>query len=534
MSSFNLIDEPWIPCLAGGVSREIGLREVLTRAQEIDEVVDVSPLATIAIYRLLLVILHRVHGPRRESDWNRMWRARCWEVEPVLAYLEEWRPRLDLVDPERPFFQHPGIEADWSPIQRLSHELGPANAGMFIDVPEGTPMAPSEAARYLLAYQLFSPGGLVGLQKHEDREDRRRFKFARAAPLAGSAVSLAGGGDLAETLLLNMVLYDPTTNRPFSSEPNDRPAWERDELPQVVERRPTGLLDWLTWPCRRVRLRVSEREGRLVVDGVLIMKGDQLGPDMYEAEFEQMVAYRVVSDAKPPQSPWPPIGFERDRAVWRDSAALLQSAAPEGKQRGQQRPKTLDAIASRELTDDSDATNALPIDLFGINLDQFNVLFWRHERLPVAPAYLRDPSLYEGLQNALRLAEDSGRTVNAATRRLAELLLSRDEHRRPDPKAVGSLAESLGAGRRYWARLGDHFTRFLSEQPAIGPAALKTWADEVHAAGRAAFGEVAAGRTGDGWSLRARVEAERTLNVGLAAARKRHVGEIEEVTDAIA
>jgi CRISPR system Cascade subunit CasA len=303
----------------------------------------------------------------------------------------------------------------------------------------------------------------------------------------------------------------------------------------VVERRPTGLLDWLTWPCRRIRLHANGSDGTPVIDGVLIMKGDQLKPGDYEADFEQMVAYRLAPDAKAPQSPFPPIGFERDRAVWRDSSALLQSVAPEGKRRGQRRPKTLDALAGRALDeDDPDPTNALPLDLFGINLDQFNVLFWRHERLPVPPAYLKDPRLYEGLQNALGLAEASGRTLNSAARRLAELLLSPDPNRGADPKATAAFATSMGAGRRYWSRLGDHFTQFLFDQQAEGTRALRDWAHEVRRAARAAFDEVADGQAAEGWSLKARVEAERTLNFGLAEARKKHVGDVEEVAHAIA
>jgi CRISPR system Cascade subunit CasA len=231
----------------------------------------------------------------------------------------------------------------------------------------------------------------------------------------------------------------------------------------------------------------------------------------------------------------PPIGFERDRAIWRDSGALLQSAAPEGEKRGHRRPRTLDAVGNRDLgQDDDDAINALPIDLFGINLDQFNVLFWRHERLPVPPEYLGDAHLYERLQNALRLAEDSGRSLAGATRRFADMLLARDPGRRADPKAAAALVESMGAGRRYWPSLGDHFTRFLFDNREDGLAALGEWADEVRAAARAAFAEVADGQALDGWGMRARVEAERTLNIGLAGARTRHIGEIEEVSSATA
>jgi hypothetical protein len=113
-------------------------------------------------------------------------------------------------------------------------------------------------------------------------------------------------------------------------------------------------------------------------------------------------------------------------------------------------------------------------------------------------------------------------------------VLSTDEARRPDPKAVAGLAESMGAGRRYWARLGDQFARFLADGPVDGIEALRAWADEVRAAARSAFHEVATGQGVDGWTLRAVVEAERTLHIGLAGARNRHADFIEEDSHAVA
>ena len=62
--SFNLIDEPWIPCLRpDGTTIALGLRETLLQAHELREIRGDTPLETAALHRLLLAILHRVFGP---------------------------------------------------------------------------------------------------------------------------------------------------------------------------------------------------------------------------------------------------------------------------------------------------------------------------------------------------------------------------------------------------------------------------------------------------------------------------------------
>ena len=63
--SFNLIDQPFIPCVTReGQHAEFSLLETLTRAHEIRELCDESPLVTIALHRLLLVRQVTIEWPR--------------------------------------------------------------------------------------------------------------------------------------------------------------------------------------------------------------------------------------------------------------------------------------------------------------------------------------------------------------------------------------------------------------------------------------------------------------------------------------
>lgn len=531
MAHFNLIDEPWIPCLVGGIQREMSLRETLQRAKDIDEIIDVSPLTTIAMHRLLLAILHREFGPKNTAQWDEMWRN-GWYRETLDRYLEHCHDGFDLFHPERPFYQNGTIiHKDLSGIQRLTHELGPANSVHFSHVAGDASMAltPGQAARYLLAYQLFSPGGLVSLQSDEPA---KTHKSARAAPLANSAVCLVRGANLAQTLLLNMVRYDPATEEPFYCIADDLPAWERAEPAAVVERRPDGYLDWLTWQSRRVRLFPTEDGGRLAVDRVLIMKGNQLPPGDLEHKYEQMVAYRFNPKATKTQNPWPPVGFQRDRAVWRDSLTFFGPRVEQehrGDQPRGQRPGTLGALANRRLIE-----GQMPLDMFGVATDQFNALFWRHERLPLDPTYLREKELRTRLDAALGIAEGSAQALNGATRRLAELLLSplADEGgRQPDGDAARALVSSLAPSRRYWARLEAPFGRFLHDQSRertvdawnneiYGTEALRAWANQVRAAAQKSYEEVTDDAGASGWTLKAAEAGRARLASGLARVRR--------------
>ena len=106
--TFNLIDEPWIPCLTfDGERVEFGLRDSLVQAHELRELHGDTPLETAALYRLLLAVLHRVFGPEKRSRWKSLWARERFDKSTLENYLHrpEIYRRFDLFDPEKPFYQ---------------------------------------------------------------------------------------------------------------------------------------------------------------------------------------------------------------------------------------------------------------------------------------------------------------------------------------------------------------------------------------------------------------------------------------------
>lgn len=517
MASFNLVDQPWIPCMLRGElqPRELGLRETLDRAVDIQEVVHPSPLVSVSIFRLLLAIAHRTHGPATEHAWHAIWDAGELNSDALHGYFERCADRFDLFSDTHPFFQTPDVDYQYaSPAWRLSHELGPANRPMFagIDKDNVVLFSPAQGAQYLVAYQSFSPGGLLTY-------DDPKHKSAKGAPLSRGAVAVITGPTLFHTLLLNLVRYDPSAGEPIRARGDDMPAWERDRPTQAGDREPDGYLDWLTWQSRRIRLEPRETsEGNVVVQRAVLMQGYQLPKGVYVRDFETMLAYKTISKPVKGQEPYSVVGFRADRAVWRDSQVLFQTS-----DKGQ-RPKTVDWVATVEP-----GGNRAPrqqLHMYGMCGDQFNVLFWRHERLPLPMAFLTVRDLYDYLPVALGIAEDVARALNAGARKMAELLLApgsgQQEGRSADPDAARALVESWAPGRTYWSQLGEHFGRYLIEQAqehALHEAdeegydseALVTWARRARSTSWEALRTITNSMDTDGRSLHAMTRAEYEL-----------------------
>ena len=66
MTTFNLVDQQWIPVVSQNWQRrEISLTELFNSWETFREIQADNPPTTLAIYRFLLAILHRAYqGPR--------------------------------------------------------------------------------------------------------------------------------------------------------------------------------------------------------------------------------------------------------------------------------------------------------------------------------------------------------------------------------------------------------------------------------------------------------------------------------------
>jgi CRISPR system Cascade subunit CasA len=455
MPTFNLIDEEWIPCLmSDGRQRDLSLREALASAHEVRELFDASPLVTAALHRLLLTALLRSLAPRSLSDWTPLWHARRWDEQTVGDYLAQWRHRFDLFDAERPFYQQAGFTTKRAtPLKRLGWEFAAGNNATLFDhsVDAVRPeVLAATAARWLVATQSFAASAGKSETLH-----------TKDSPWTRGAVILAQGDNLFETLALNLLsLLKPD----FPSFEDDKPAWEEKTPWEAAhDLTPKGLLEYLTWQSRSVRLLPLEN-GR--VRECYFAQGRGLRDSLRN---DPMFAYR--RDEKLGLIVWQ---FNEDKAVWRDSHALLNvsTKAPF------QLPQATHHIATLARQRVVDRHRLFQLQVMGQALEpgKPTIRFWRNERLPLRVEYLNEPLLLEQLKHALQLAEDTAQVINQAVWRLAKLMLAPNSEatdgskpsaqtRQPDKKDVQNVVKNFGAAAFYWSRLEPPFKQLLLDLP---------------------------------------------------------------------
>lgn len=535
---FNLLEEPWIPCLLpDGRQQPLGLRDALTQAHAVAAIAGESPPVSAALYRLLLAVVHRCcgsngeTGPRNAAAWEALWRRGAFDTAAISAYVDRWRERFDLFSTTRPFYQTaaPSVSADKSvSIAKLLFQSD-NNPTLFDHLVVAHPpsLGPARAARLLVSYQGFDTAGLITGTGVE--------KSAKASPLLQRAVIIVRGRTLFETLMLNLVRYDPRNGAPWEFDPHkDRPAWEREDDVQAKDRAPDGYLDLLTWQSRRIRLWAEDVDGRVIVRRATVMKGFQFPDGWPLYERETMVAFGRNLNAKGTQNPYPPLGFQEDRSLWRDSLVLLEPESAGGGHR----PRTLEWLGTLAMHGVIEDSQLLPVDALGLAADRAKLLFWRHERLALPLAYLdQDKGRYllEKLRQALGLAEDVGRLMRAG---FIELPSDGKPLKLPSPFRV--LADELpggispevvvqhyAPGRTYWAALDEPFRTLLEGLPSdvreegsdleYGETLMPVWREALRSAARQAFDEVAGGLEQSARAMRAVALADRRLRYLLSA-----------------
>jgi CRISPR system Cascade subunit CasA len=532
MPEFNLVDQPWIPCLMleTGEARELSLRETLTQAHRVRELFDDSPLVTIALHRFLLAVLHACfRGPRDFDEWKSLWANKRWDETKINQYLDGWKHRLDLFDAERPFYQVPPMKkentgkkaakkkeevntapesVEFHPIALLAHEAATGNNATlfdhrFNDAPRV--VGPAEAARYLIARQAFSVGGGVS----------QPFNLSHA-PLASGFTVLAQGDDLFETLALNLMAYTnerPLTgrNKPF----DDAPVWEQDppDEPDDKGTRPRGYVDYLTWQSRRIYLE-PEGEAPLVRRCQLQQK---LKLSDQPLLFDPFKCYDFERDDKGNDKAAKAFNLSPSKAVWRDSHALFQQVKDEKK--GVRRPEVFNHLAMIELARQNgevEANAAYAFTVYGFATEPgkaANVIHWARERLPLPLSYLTDGALVEVLADALNFAEEMAENLKTAVKTLARLLVGDQD--------AGELARSFGAESLYWSRLETPFKRLLVALPNQNREDEFEWARTVEGTAWAALNQVTAGLSGSARDFKAITAAEAAFSQSLGKTRKK-------------
>lgn len=514
MAEFNLIEEPWIPCIdLQGQRVEYGIRDTLLKSRELREIYDDSPLVTVALHRLLLAILYRSYdGPSDMATWKTLFIRGSFEPNNnINEYLTSWHNHFYLLDDKHPFMQVAGLDLnDYKQdsttkknksdgLMRLVREAPDKGGRILFDHRVGTERPeyePKQIAKMILSAQSYSGTGVASAGKVEKRQIKPTP--CQFAPCVEGLVMWLQGETLFHTLLLNLL--------PCNHIVNDKPAWEDSVVDAAIKswEKPTifaGPVQRFV-PLSRF-IRVIDRRSMFFTNG-LKASVDSNDP---------MKAYSRPNDKEKYQA----VKLSADKAAWRDAHTFFSLSSSVRKP-----PASLNHIA-RLIQDRTIAKTAQPrANIVGLSTDQGKALLWRHERMPVPLGILGSDDLTERLGRLITEAEATGANLSsglfwsATSKRtirtepvgriqaIADFVLSpslelkspgvlrTNEGRAPEDahnKAALDLSESLDPRPAYWARLEKHFFTLLENLPNDWDTASGDWRPEDQQAATNAWHE---------------------------------------------
>ncbi|WP_158276238.1 type I-E CRISPR-associated protein Cse1/CasA [Bifidobacterium callitrichidarum] len=326
-NTYNLLDQPWLP--ATGFDREThdygitGLFENATRLLSLDGDNDAQRFT---LHRLLIAIITRAYGEDLDpNEWHRLYDE--GPDDQLFDYLEEYRDRFDLLDPERPFFQVPGLTKP--------NDKGPDDLGrLLLDIPNDNQSTAyrrgvesisfAEAARCLVAVQAYDTSGNKPRMEGDNRETGGNINASGTGWCGAFEGILILGDSLWHTLMLNTVGVTGDEAYEIS---DDIPIWEQ-EIPDKVGGRDGydsvketftiddlhGPATLMTWQSRRILLAHDGEK----VTGVRLTVGDRIRT-CDAMGYETMCRFKEDQDKKVIT----PIKANEERGLWRDFPTFL-------------------------------------------------------------------------------------------------------------------------------------------------------------------------------------------------------------------
>jgi CRISPR system Cascade subunit CasA len=485
IASFDLVDEPWLPCLmTDGGAEDLGLKQVLLDAHLVRELSLDVPTQFPPVLRLLLAILHRAlrqlgtsGGPRSTDAWEHLWALGALPGDPISRYLDEHRERFQLFHPTAPFLQVAGLKtgsAEAKPITQLIPFAATGNnAPLFSAARDADPpsLTCGEAARWLLHVHAWDT---AGIKTGADGVKGGKTYGNPTGPLGRLGVLVPVGRTLWHTLLLNLLVLSKDI-----SPAGDLPSWEDGPLTaEWHERHPRGVLDLYTWPGRRVRLQPEPTADGMRVKHAIVTAGDRIADLTTLISFEPHTAWRrnETLEKKLKRAPvYTPVRHQPGRELWRGLGPILAQARADRPSPEERGPRVLDHLADHAhlLRGERILLSGTGI-AYGTQAAVIDETYADTMPLPVAVLADRGGDWEATALDAVRVAEEAATALATLAANLA--------------RAAGCDEDGLLTGRRRVARsslyadLDSRFRRWIAELggSADEPAeALGQWRTEV-------------------------------------------------------
>lgn len=428
--TFNLIDEPWIPCRTLDGARSLSIREIFDGSGKALAIVGDSPTQDYAVLRVLLAIFWRAHHHEHaeeltnrrslaQFEWDEWWtdtRAQLNSTgvdDTVLDYLATVHNRFDLLDEKNPFMQVADLHTPSNTQQEVARIIPDAEQDYFTmrTAAGRQSLSYPEAARWLIHTHAFDYSGIKSGAVGDER-----VKSGRGYPIGQGWAGMTGGtyvigSNLLETLILN------TPESAVIDTGKDKPVWERKQdtaAQRSKEPQPQGPADLATWQSRRVRLFVDE--DRALVTRVLVSNGDQI-PDAGKNVLEDpMTPYRFSpNQSKKGLDAYYARPYDTQRTMWRSLDPLIVVDGDpgfKGKDRAPIRPANLDNLARiSKVTGNSETLDVAIVSMeYGAQSSSVATIVSANIGLPLH--LLRDDSLSTAHRQIVRDAAQA--TKNAA------------------------------------------------------------------------------------------------------------------------
>jgi CRISPR system Cascade subunit CasA len=332
---FNLVDEPWVRVRTSENDiREVSLTQALLQAHAFADLAGETATQDVAVFRLLLAVLHTVFSRMDDTGepvpiaskgealrrWQAIWKLGQLPQKPIEDYLNQWRQRFWLFDPERPFFQTEEAKRRTPnpyDVAKMNGELVESgNKARFFTsrTEEGkTTLSCAEATRWLLYLNGWDDNAI---KPSQEAKNRTGIKSAPLGWLSELGYIEVVGNSLFETLMLNLTLLRDGVE--LWDMADCKPSWEGEPCQRELNKipMPNHPAALLTMQYRRIKLEAENG----VVCRYYVYSGDLISSTNAFAE-QNTLWHRMKGKGGGPDV-WIPRTHDPARQLWRDFSAI--------------------------------------------------------------------------------------------------------------------------------------------------------------------------------------------------------------------
>ena len=331
----NIAFDPWIPVVTlDGEKHMASLCEILTKGGQFADLA-VRPHERVALMRLLTCVAHAaMDGPKDDDEW---------ETVPqrlptlALAYLNKWREAFEVFHPSKPWLQVADLsksrspikagDEEWTPVSKLGFFMATGSNSTLFDhegaCGERRGIALEEVLLSMLAFQNFSPGGLIAQVYWGQRQTGKSSKDAPCVP-ASMVHAFLRKDNLADTLHCNLPTLEAITLA-YTGHGLGRPVWE---IPPIAfEDKVSTQNATQTYMGRLVPMT---RAILLHPDGKRMLLGDGLVYPPYTDGFPAEPTATVIIRQVGKKQDRTLLPYRPSKAVWRELGSMIVKKNAEG------------------------------------------------------------------------------------------------------------------------------------------------------------------------------------------------------------